>query len=226
VIPWRLVDGARTPDGRGELALYQRGEEFAIRVDGRVLMGSRQHASEEALAELAVDGREAARICVAGLGMGFTLAAVLARVGGKATVCVVELSAAVVRWNRGPLAHLAAHPLDDARCSVVEGDIFAHLAEGGARYDAILLDVDNGPEALSQPGNARIYETRGLRAMRDRLEPGGRLALWSAGPDEAFTRRLRAEGFSVAIHEVRSRGDSGGSRHQIWVATLGNLPPR
>jgi spermidine synthase len=185
-------------------------------------MSSRQHASEEALAELACAAlaqRAAPRICVAGLGMGFTLAAVLRGVTGEARICVVELSPAVVRWNRGPLAHVANYPLDDPRCSVVEADIAAYLAEDGPRYDAILLDVDNGPEALSQRGNAWLYSESGLRAIRYRLEPGGVLVLWSAGPDASYTRKLHDEGFSVVLHPLRSRGGGRGSRHQVWLAT-------
>ena len=218
--PWKCLDRAPTPDGRGELSLYQRGEELVIRVDGSELMSSRQHHSEDALAEISCRGLgPAPRVCVAGLGMGYTLAKVLDAVDDEAQVCVVEFSAAVVEWNRGPLAALADHPLDDPRCSIAEEDIVAHLAdESVPRYDAILLDVDNGPEALSQRDNAWLYDERGIRAIGRKLRPRGVLAVWSAGPDAPYSRRLRKAGFSLEVHPVRSHRKGSGRRHQVWIA--------
>ena len=221
MIPWKCLERVPTPDGGGELSLYQRGEELVIRVDGRDLMSSRQHHSEEALADIALDALtrpRSARVCVAGLGMGYTLAAVLHRLGERGRAVTIESSPDVLRWNRGPLADLAQHPLDDPRSETLIADIVDHLAEDGPAYDAILLDVDNGPEALSQPGNAWLYGAAGLRAIRRRLAPGGVLATWSAGSEPDYTRRLRKEGFEVSEHPVRSAGRRSGRRHRVWLA--------
>jgi spermidine synthase len=214
---WVSLGQDVVPSG-GAIELLQRANEFVIRVSGLELMSSRQHGSEEALADLAADiigQRPNARVLVGGLGMGFTLARVLSRLGPKAQVVVAELVPAVVQWNEGPLGALCGHPMRDPRVSVVVGDVAASIREGDV--DAILLDVDNGPEGLSHPGNDWLYGPQGLGACRRALRPGGVLAVWSLGPDEGFTNRLRAAGFKPTVHPVRSRGTKG-DRHVVWIA--------
>lgn len=220
--PWLLLDSAQIPGNGGELRLYRRNDEFSIKLSGRAgeLMNSRVHDSEDALAEqscarLADPAR--ARVLVGGLGMGFTLAAVLRRLGADAQVLVAELVPAVVAWNRGPLAALAAHPLADPRVSVHEGDVGAVLRAARLAYDAILLDVDNGPEGLTRKQNDWLYGVDGLNAAYAALRPRGILAVWSAGPDRDFAQRLRKVGFTV--DDVRVRAHAGkGARHVIWFA--------
>lgn len=220
--PWLLLDSAQIPGNGGELRLYRRNDEFSIKLSGRAgeLMNSRVHDSEDALAEqscarLADPAR--ARVLVGGLGMGFTLAAVLRRLGADAQVVVAELVPAVVAWNRGPLAALAAHPLADPRVSVHEGDVGAVLRAARQAYDAILLDVDNGPEGLTRKQNDWLYGVDGLHAAYAALRPRGILAVWSAGPDRDFAQRLRKVGFTV--DDVRVRAHAGkGARHVIWFA--------
>ena len=222
LIPWELIDRARIPGTDNELVLHRRGEDFSIRLDGMELMTSRVHGSEEALAELAcapVAGRPAPRVLVGGLGMGYTLAAALSRLGPTALVEVAELVPGVVEWNQGPLAHLAGRPLEDPRVRVRQGDIAAVLRAEPGGYDAIMNDVDNGPDGLLLPENAYLYGHAGLALTRAALRPGGVLTVWSVGPDVSFTERLRRAGFDA--REVRLR-DSGGRRgrgHTIWVAT-------
>lgn len=215
---WELLDRAPTPDGRGELTLHRRGDELSIRCDGAELMNSRMHGSEEAMAAMACAGQPAdVRVLVGGLGMGFTLAAACAAVGPAAVVEVAELVGAVVDWNRGPLGPLAGHPLDDPRVRVVVADVRERVRAAGA-WDVILLDVDNGPGGLTQEGNGWLYGAAGLSHLRRALRPGGALAVWSAHPDEAFTRRLRGAGFDAAAHTVRARSNGKGPRHTIWLA--------
>lgn len=218
---WVMVDSERVP-GAGVMDLLQRADEFVIRVDGRELMSNREHGSEDALADLACDrigGRPDARVLVGGLGMGFTLARALSRVGPEARVVVAELVPAVVRWNRGPAGTAAGHPLTDPRAEVHAGDVGEAIRARPEAWDAILLDVDNGPAAISHPGNAWLYGWHGLDACRRALRPGGVLAVWSAAPDEGFTRRVRKAGFEVQVVPVRSRGKKGGHRHVVWVAS-------
>lgn len=213
--PWKLLDRAPTPDGRGELTLLQRNAELSIHIDGAVLMNSRMHGSEEAMVELACTQGQAGRVLIGGLGMGFTLAAACARLGAEAQITVCELSEAVVRWNRGVVGELAGRPLQDPRVRVVVSDVRAQIV---GRWDAVLLDVDNGPGGLTQESNGWLYGRAGLAKLHQVLSPSGVLAVWSAHPDEAFTRRLRQAGFRSTAHTVRARAKGKGPRHTIWVA--------
>lgn len=229
--PFRLLDSVVTRDGV-ELTLHRRGEAFYIQIDGYDLMSSRAHGSEDELARLALTevrtGNGAGlRVLVGGLGMGFTLRATLDALGGRtptgrdAEVVVAEAFPAVVEWNRGPLAHLAGRPLADRRVRVVVGDVAERLAEAGdeaAPFDVILLDVDNGPEAITLRGNSRLYTDRGLARAYRALAPGGALAVWSAHDEPRFAKRLRKAGFRVAIHKVSERHGGKGGRHTIFVA--------
>ena len=219
--PWILLDTAQAPGTGGELRLYKRGAEFSIRVGNCELMNSRMHGSEDALARLAcarIADRARPRLLIGGLGMGYTLAAALQGLGPEAQVVVAELVPAVVAWNHGPLADLAGHPLQDDRVTVREADVASLMQAGQRTYDAILLDVDNGPAGLTRKENDRLYSLNGLRAAFAALRPGGVLAIWSANTDQAFTQRLRQVGFKVDEVRVRARGSRGGSRHTIWLA--------
>lgn len=221
MIPWKLLDSTPVPEVSETLYLYQRGTEFSIRVDGNELMNSRAHGSEDALAELAcarLVNSPSPTVLIGGLGMGYTVAAALARLGAQARVVVAELVPAVVAWNRGPLAALAGHPLKDGRISVREIDVARILQTEQQAYDAILLDVDNGPEGLTRSGNNWLYTKAGLTAAHAALKPSGVLAVWSAAPDPAFSKLLRQTGFTVEEVTARARGRKGGSRHMIWLA--------
>jgi spermidine synthase len=223
MIPWQLLDRSLVPGTREKIALYQRGDLFVIRVEGYELMNSRVHASEEALADLACEriaDRRRPRVLIGGLGMGFTTAAALKKLPRQAVVFVAELVPAVVTWNRGPLAHLAGHPLDDARVILCEGDVGPIVRAGAAAYDAILMDVDNGPEALTSRRNNHLYSDDGIAAAKKALRPDGILAVWSSGPDSRYTRRLRQAGFHVEQVPVRA-GRRGGARCTIWLARKG-----
>ena len=207
--------------GGGELRLMQRGAEFSIMAGAIELMNSRVSGSEQALATLAcgrIAGRADARVLIGGLGMGFTLRAALAALGEGAKVTVAELVPAVVAWARGPMAAVFGDCLDDGRVGIHQGDVAELLRPGGARYDAILLDVDNGPEGLTRKANDALYNLSGLRAAHAALRPGGVLAVWSSGQHPDFTGRLRQAGYEV--EEVRARASGGrGARHVIWIAT-------
>ena len=221
MLPWILLDSAPIPGGAGELRLLRRGNEFSIRIAGRgELMNSRAHGSEEALAELAcaqLGPRAGLRMLLGGLGMGYTLAAALRRLGADAEVVVAELLPAVVIWNRGPLAAAAGEPLADPRVTVREDDVARVIAAAPRGYDAILLDVDNGPEGLTRSSNDGLYDYAGLNAAYAALRPRGMLAVWSAGPDRDFTERLCKVGFTVTEQRVRARPGKG-ARHVIWLA--------
>lgn len=221
MIPWIELDRVALPQG-GELRLMQRGHEFVIKLGVAELMTSRLFGSEAALATLtaeALNGRARPRVLIGGLGMGFTLRAALKAFGADASIVVAELVPAVVRWAHGPLAGLYGGCLDDARVEIVETDVAALIRAGAARYDAILLDVDNGPEAMTQAANDGLYSPRGLAAARAALAPRGVLAIWSQGPDRAFAQRFARAGFTVEDRRVRAGGAHGGSRHVIWLGT-------
>jgi spermidine synthase len=221
VIPWRLLDTAMMPGGGGELRLMQRGAEFSIMAGPIELMNSRLSGSETALARLAagkIGQRPAPHMLIGGLGMGFTLRAALAELGADAIITVAELVPSVVAWARGPMAAVFGKCLDDRRVTVWEIDVRQAIAKGKAGFDAILLDVDNGPEGLTRKANDQLYSASGLAAARAALKPGGVLAVWSSGPDEQFTRRLKQAGFQVEEVKTRANGKRG-ARHVIWVAT-------
>jgi spermidine synthase len=209
------------PGGEGELRLYRRGDDFSISIGATELMTSRQSGSEEALARIACEriaDRRRPAVLIGGLGMGFTLRATLAALPADADVTVAELVPAVVAWAQGPLAELFAGSLDDPRITILEEDVAAPIARARGAWDAILLDVDNGPAGLSIESNDRLYAAAGLRAARGALRPGGVLAIWSSAPDPAFTRRLEAERFHVEELPVRSSGRKG-ARHHLSFAT-------
>lgn len=220
MIPWQFIDSTQVPGNDKELRLYKRDKEFSIKVNGLELMNSRIHGSEEALADLAcatIADHPGTRVLIGGLGMGYTTAAVLRRLGTESRVVVAELLPAVVRWNRGPLAELAGYPLQDHRVTVREIDIAQILRAECCAYDAILLDVDNGPKALTQKDNHWLYTRAGLQATFAALRPAGVLAVWAAGPEPAFTKRLHQAGFIVNEVRTRARGCIGGW-HTIWLA--------
>lgn len=218
MVPRILIDETQVPGG-GALKLFQRGNDFSITLVGNELMNSRMSASEEALAVLAAArlARPNGRWLIGGLGMGFTLRAALGVLGADAQVTVVELVPAVIAWARGPMAAFHGNSLDDPRVAVVEGDVIAAIAASPAGYDAILLDVDNGPDGLTRKGNDALYSARGLAATRAALAPGGLVAIWSAGSDDVFARRLGNAGFDVEEVVVRARGSGKGARHVIWL---------
>ncbi|BDG09983.1 spermine/spermidine synthase domain-containing protein [Anaeromyxobacter paludicola] len=215
--PWETVDRARAPDGT-ELVLARRGEEWVVRAGGHVLMSSRVHGSEEALAALALRRVDRPRaVLLGGLGLGFTLRALLDRLPPDAKVVVTELSPELAGWNRDHVAHLAGRPLDDARARLQVGDVLGRIAEAKGAYDAIVLDVDNGPSALAHAGNQKLYLRKGIEACRDALRGGGVLAVWSAGPDEAYLARLTRAGFDARAEVVPAR-QGGGQKHVVFVA--------
>lgn len=218
MLPWQTVDRAVGPGG-AEWTLARRGDEWVVRARGRVLMSSRQHGSEEALAALALAKVARPRtVLVGGLGLGFTLRAALDRLPADARVIVAELVPALASWNRDHLGRLAGRPLEDPRTRLQHGDVLARIAEAKGAFDAILLDVDNGPSALADAANARLYGGAGVSACRDALRPGGALAVWSAGPDERFRARLEKAGLEVEVHAVPARGGtSRGVRHVVFV---------
>jgi spermidine synthase len=222
MIPWIHLDTATVPDG-GELRLMQRGTEFSIMAGGGIeLMNSRLSGSERALATLVCErlqARPRARMLIGGLGMGFTLRAALGDLPATAAVVVAELVPAVVAWARGPLAHIFEGSLDDARVTVRESDVAELIGEAEGGYDAILLDVDNGPGGLSREANDGLYSGQGLGAARRGLRPGGILAVWSSGPSSEFTNRLRRAGFQAEEVKVRANRTGKGARHVIWLAT-------
>ncbi len=218
-----LIDTAPIPGG-GELRLFRRGDEFIIGLGSNELMSSRMSGSEEALATMSCDrlrNPDTAHLLVGGYGMGFTLRAALAVLGPQAKVTVAELIPEIIDWARGPMADLAAGCLDDRRVDIVVGDVGGAIASGAGVYDAILLDVDNGPDGLTRPDNDRIYAPTGLARAKAALKPGGVLAIWSAAPDASFARRLTAAGFDVEEVGVRARSNGKGARHVIWFATPG-----
>ena len=222
MIRWSQLDTAAMPGGGGDLRLMQRGDEYSIMAGPTELMNSRLSGSEEALATLAIqalEGRPTPRMLIGGLGMGFTLRAALAHLPAHAGVMVAELVPAVVAWARGPLAALHGEGLTDPRVTIHEGDVRALITAAPSRWDAILLDVDNGPEGLTRQANDALYNAAGLAAAHRALSSGGVLAVWSSAPDERFTERLARAGFTVDERRVRARGGRKGARHVIWLAT-------
>jgi spermidine synthase len=223
VQPLELIGQTVTPDGT-DMKLTRHGNEYIILANGKSLMSSRMHGSEEALATFAcrrVRMLERPCVLVGGLGMGFTLRATLDLLPRDATVVVAELVPSVVDWNRGPLGPLAGHPLKDRRVRVHVGDVAVALSSDPDRFDAVLLDVDNGPAAFSSSDNARLYDDKGLGAVHKALKTGGVLAVWSAREDRKFEQRLRYGGFRVEVERVRARLKKGGPRHTIF---LGHKP--
>ena len=219
--PHHTLGRASTPDG-GEIVLYERDGAYFIRVNGLELMTSRAHGSEEDLARLALAKvrRQEPRVLVGGLGMGFTLRAVLDVVSTSAKVMVAEILPAVIAWNRNELAHLARSPLEDPRVAVVERDVAEIIAAGPSAFDAVLLDVDNGPEAFTVAENQRLYGPLGLASIHRCLRPDGVLGVWSADPDRAFEKRLAKAGFKVSTETVPARRGGKGPKHTIFIAHL------
>jgi spermidine synthase len=219
VKPLDLLGETLTPDGT-DMKLVRRDSEYIILANGKSLMSSRMHGSEEALATFGCRRArtlEQPSVLVGGLGMGFTLRATLDSLPPDALVVVAELLAAVVEWNRGPLGPLAGHPLKDKRVRVEVGDVRGTLGASSARFDAVLLDVDNGPAAFAASDNAGLYDDRGLAATRAALRIGGVLAVWSAREDRKFEQRLRYAGFTVQVERVRARLKKGGPHHTIFL---------
>ena len=220
--PWTQIDSAPVPGSDTELTLLQRDDDFAIRISDVQgdLMNSRMYHSEEVLAELGctrLGSIENARVLVGGLGMGFTLAAALRIVPTSAEVIVAELVPEVVEWNRGPLGKCAGRPIDDDRARIHQGDVVAFLKLPEKKFDAILLDVDNGPEAMTASANGWLYTRGGLKTIYEKLRPEGIVAIWSVRADHLFTGRLKKTGFKVQARTVRARPGKG-SRHTIFVA--------
>ena len=220
MIPLEHLDTAQVPGG-AELRLMRRGGDFMITLDRNELMNSRMSGSEEALATMTAErlaGRKGQHWLVGGYGMGFTLRAALAVLGPDARLTVAELVPKIVEWARGPMAGLTGGCLDGPRVTLVQADVALQIAAGRNAYDAILLDVDNGPDGLVRAGNDRLYTREGLAAAKAALTPGGVLAVWSAGKDPVFAGRLRKAGFAVEEVQVRARSNGKGAKHTIWFA--------
>jgi spermidine synthase len=218
--PWICLDTAQMPAGGGELRLMRRDVEFSIMAGSIELMNSRLSGSEEALATLAwerLGGRPRPRVLIGGLGMGFTLRAALAALPADAEVTVAELVPEVVAWARGPLAEVFQGCLDDPRTSVHTADVGPLIAAAPAAWDAILLDVDNGPEGLTRRANDSLYDLQGLGRARAALRSGGVLAVWSSAPDDGFTRRMKRSGLATEVVKVAARKGGRGARHVIWL---------
>lgn len=222
MLPWTVLDTATLPDGSGTLRLKQRGTEFSIMLGSNELMNNRLSGSEEALARLVCERLQSPprpSLLIGGLGMGFTLRAALAALQAEASIEVAELIPAVATWARGPMAPVFGGCLDDSRVTLTIADVAAVIGAGKARYDGILLDVDNGPEGLTVAANDRLYGAVGLATAKAALRPGGVLAVWSSGPDHGFTRRLRDAGFATEEVTARASRTGRGARHVIWLAT-------
>ncbi|MEO7634365.1 MAG: spermidine synthase [Sphingomicrobium sp.] len=220
MIPRELLGTASVPGGGEEMRLFRRGADFMIVLDRNELMNSRMSGSEEALATMTLDrlGTRDAQLLIGGYGMGFTLRAALGALCARARVAVVELVPEIIEWAKGEMAALTRDCLDDPRVTLEIGDVASVIATGG-RYDAILLDVDNGPDGLTRDANDRLYSARGLAAAKAALRPGGILAVWSAAPDRHFTRRLSDAGFAVDEVALAARANGKGPRHTIWFAS-------
>jgi spermidine synthase len=222
MIPWSHIDTARVPGAEVELRLMRRGAEFSMMLGQNELMNSRLSGSEEALATLAcrrLEGVKRPHLLIGGLGMGFTLRAALAVLGSEARITVAELVPAVIAWARGPMAGIFGDSMTDPRVSIREGDVADVIKAKASAFDAILLDVDNGPEGLIRKANDALYDLGGLKAIRKALRPGGVLAVWSSGPHPLFSKRLRDAGFEVNEVGVRATTKRSGAHHVIWFAT-------
>lgn len=209
---------AKVPGGE-DLQLYSRGDDFMIVLDRNELMSTRMNGSEIALAEMTIDRLKDANgphLLIGGYGMGFTLRAALANLGAKAKITVAELVPEIIQWARGPMADVAAGCLDDKRVALHMGDVGAAIIAANGAYDAILLDVDNGPDGLTREGNDGLYSPAGLQASKRALKPGGILAVWSAAEDKKFAKRMEKAGFDVEETAVRARTNGKGPRHIIW----------
>jgi len=222
MIPWQQIDTARVPGASVELRLMRRGAEFSMMLGQNELMNSRLSGSEEALATLTCRRIAAVKrphLLIGGLGMGFTLRAALAVLGPEAQITVAELVPAVIAWARGPMADIFGGSLDDPRASICSADVIEVILSHPSAFDAILLDVDNGPEGLIRKANDALYDMKGLKAIRRSLRPGGVVAVWSSGPNALFSRRLGDAGFDVNEVAVRATAKRSGARHVIWFAT-------
>jgi spermidine synthase len=227
MLPNVLLDTADIPNNGGQLKLYQRGNQFSIWISGRVeaeLMNNFAHGSEEALAEMAcskVARRKDPVVLIGGMGMGFTLASALQHLGANAKIVLAELIPKVVEWNRGPLGEGTGYPLRDKRVAVQLGDVGRLMRGAEGVYDAIMLDVDNGPQGLTTTNNNWLYSLHGLTAARQALKPKGIFAVWSVSGESKFTERLEKVGFKVTVEKVRTHGHKGG-HHVIWLAERTN----
>ncbi len=221
MLPWIQLDSAKIPGDGGELRLKQRGREFSIMLGSNELMNSRLSGSEEALATLSqqkIANRPDPNVLIGGLGMGFTLRAALSLLPVTATVTVAELVPAVITWARREMAEVFEGCLDDPRTHIHQGDVAELIRSTKSGFDAILLDVDNGPDGLTRESNDALYSSAGLRSAHRALRPGGVLSVWSSGPDERFTRRLKEAGYDAEVIHTRANGKRG-AKHVIWVAT-------
>jgi spermidine synthase len=222
MIPWLQIDSARVPGAEVELRLMRRGDEFSMKLGPNELMNSRLSGSEEALATLACRRLEAVKaphLLIGGLGMGFTLRAALAVLGPQARITVAELVPAVIAWAKGPMAEIFGDSLTDPRATIRSADVVEVIGSHASAFDAILLDVDNGPEGLIRKANDALYDLKGLKAIRRALRPKGVLAVWSSGPNPSFSKRLRDAGFDVNEVGVRATTKRSGAHHVIWFAT-------
>ena len=222
--PRELIGTAIVPGGGEELKLFRRGADHMIVLDRNELMSSRMSGSEEALADLVcarLSRRAAPRLLIGGYGMGFTLRSALNALGKDARITVAELVPEIIEWARGPMAAMTGTCLDDKRVTLAMGDVVAMIAAAAGKWDAILLDVDNGPDGLTRDANDWLYSMSGLAAARAMLSPGGLLAVWSAAPDRVFAKRFAEAGFKVEEIAVRARSNGKGGHHTIWIGARG-----
>jgi spermidine synthase len=222
MIPWQHIDTARVPGADVELRLMRRGDDFSMMLGPNELMSSRLSGSEEALATLTcrrIASVKQPHLLIGGLGMGFTLRAALAVLGTGARITVAELVPAVIAWAQGPLSEIFGNSLSDIRATIEAADVIEVIRAQASAFDAILLDVDNGPEGLVRKGNDALYNPKGLKAIHRALRKGGVLAVWSSGPNVSFSKRLRDAGFAVDEVAVRATTKRSGARHVIWFAT-------
>ncbi len=221
MIPWECINRADVPGMGDELVLYKRNEEYSIRTGGFELMNSRMHGSEDALAALTLKriSEPAPKILIGGLGMGYTLSSAVKHLNDAGEIHVAELVSAVVQWNKKYLGHLSDHPLSAPGVRVFETDIARIIKNATGIYDAILLDVDNGPEGLTRKDNDWLYSKKGLAAANKALKKSGILSVWSSTPNNNFTKKLEKSGFIVDVRQVYARHSKKGGRHTIWFAT-------